>query len=94
MIVTEISFTPYTYKLNRMIGDVNLPDGASEGMELAVFIRTDEGVTGCCVGVGSAAQTLPNLADLVVGSDPRSLRSSLNRMTARALKNGNSGTNC
>lgn len=88
MIVTEISFTPYTYQMNRMIGDVNLPDGASEGIELAVFIRTDEGVTGCCVGVGSAAQTLPALADLVIGTDPRSVRSSWNRMTARAFKNG------
>ena len=88
MIVTEISFTPYTYQMNRMIGDVNLPDGAGEGMELAVFIRTDEGVTGCCVGVGSAAQTLPALSDLVIGTDPRSVRSSWNRMTARAFKNG------
>jgi len=88
VIVTEISFTPYTYQMNRMIGDVNLPDGASEGIELAVFIRTDEGVTGCCVGVGSAAQTLPALADLVIGTDPRSVRSSWNRMTARAFKNG------
>jgi len=88
MIVTEISFTPYTYQMNRMIGDVNLPDGASDGMELAVFIRTDEGVTGCCVGVGSAAQTLPALSDLVIGTDPRSVRSSWNRMTARAFKAG------
>jgi len=88
VIVTEILFTPYTYQMNRMIGDVNLPDGAGEGMELAVFIRTDEGVTGCCVGVGSAAQTLPALADLVIGTDPRSVRSAWNRMTARAFKNG------
>jgi L-alanine-DL-glutamate epimerase-like enolase superfamily enzyme len=88
MIVTEISFTPYTYQMNRMIGDVNLPDGVGEGMELAVFIHTDEGVTGCCVGVGSAAQTLPALADLVIGTDPRSVRSTWNRMTARAFKNG------
>ena len=71
-----------------MIGDVNLPDGASEGMELAVFVRTDEGVTGCSVGVGSAADTLRGLADLVIGTDPRSVRSSWNRMTARAFKAG------
>ena len=74
--------------MNRLIGDVNLPDGASEGLELAVFIRTDEGVTGCCVGVGSAADTIPGLADLVIGTDPRSVRSSWNRMTARAFKAG------
>ena len=74
--------------MNRLIGDVNLPDGASEGMELAVFVRTDEGVTGCCVGVGSAADTITGLADLVIGTDPRSVRSSWNRMTARAFKAG------
>lgn len=88
MIVTEISFTPYTYDLLRTIGDVNLPDGVNVGMELAVFIRTDEGVTGCSVAADSAAQILPKLADLVVGSDPRSTRSTWNLLTARAFKAG------
>jgi len=89
--VTEISFRPYTYELLRKIGDVNLPEGVSEGSELAVFVHTDEGVTGCSVGVGNADQTLPALADLVIGSDPRSVRSIWNRMTARAFKSGNHG---
>jgi L-alanine-DL-glutamate epimerase-like enolase superfamily enzyme len=89
--VTEISFKPYTYELLRTIGDVNLPEGVNEGFELAVFVHTDEGVTGCSVGVGNADQTLPALADLVVGSDPRSVRSIWNRMTARAFKAGNHG---
>ena len=88
MIVTEISFTPYIYKMRRLVGDVNYPDGVNEGMELAVFVRTDEGVTGCSVGTGSAAQTLPALADLVIGSDPRSVRGCWNRMTAFAFKGG------
>ena len=91
MKVTEISFRPYTYELLRKIGDVNLPEGVSEGSELAVFVHTDEGVTGCSVGVGNADQTLPALADLVIGSDPRSVRSIWNRMTARAFKAGNHG---
>jgi L-alanine-DL-glutamate epimerase-like enolase superfamily enzyme len=89
--VTEISFKPYTYELLRTIGDVNLPEGVNEGSELAVFVHTDEGVTGCSVGAGNADQTLPALADLVVGSDPRSVRSIWNRMTARAFKAGNHG---
>ena len=89
--VTEISFRPYTYELLRKIGDVNLPEGVSEGSELAVFVHTDEGVTGCSVGAGNADQTLPALADLVIGSDPRSVRSIWNRMTARAFKAGNHG---
>lgn len=88
MIVTDVSFTTYTYEMNRLVGDVNLPEGASEGAELAVFVHTDEGVTGCCVGIGSAAQTLPILADLVIGSDPRSVRGSWNRLTAFAFKGG------
>ena len=88
MIVTDISFTPYIYEMTRLVGDVNLPDGVSEGMELAVFVRTDEGVTGCCVAAGNAAQTLPTLADLVIGSDPRSVRGSWNRLTAFAFKGG------
>ena len=44
MKVTDISFTPYTYKMLRTIGDVNLPNGVNEGMELAVFIHTDDDV--------------------------------------------------
>ena len=91
MKVTEISFRPYTYELLRKIGDVNLPEGVSEGSELAVFVHTDEGVTVCSVGAGNADQTLPALADFVIGSDPRSVRSIWNRMTARAFKAGNHG---
>ena len=75
----------------RTIGDVNLPEGVNEGSELAVFVQTDEGVTGCSVGAGNAAQTLPMLTDLVIGTDPRSVRSTWNRMTARAFKQGNHG---
>ena len=75
----------------RKIGDVNLPEGVDAGMELAVFIQTDEGITGCSVGVDSATQTIPALADLVVGTDPRSVRSIWNRMTAKAFKAGNHG---
>ena len=91
MKVTEISFKPYTYTMLRTIGDVNLPDGVDEGMELAVFVHTDEGVTGCSVGAGNAEQSLPALVDLVIGTDPRSVRSTWNRMTARAFKQGNHG---
>ena len=91
MKVTEISFKPYTYELLRTIGDVNLPEGVNEGFELAVFVHTDEGVTGCSVGAGNAEQTLPALTDLVIGSDPRSVRSIWNRMTTRAFKAGNHG---
>ena len=91
MKVTEISFKPYTYELLRTIGDVNLPEGVNEGSELAVYVHTDEGVTGCSVGAGNAEQTLPALTDLVIGSDPRSVRSIWNRMTTRAFKAGNHG---
>ena len=88
MKVTEISFKPYTYDMLRTIGDVNLPEGVNGGMELAVFVHTDEGVTGCSVGADSAMQTLPMLTDLVVGTDPRSVRSTWNLLTSRAFKAG------
>ena len=88
MIVTGITFTPYTYDMLRTIGDVNLPEGVNGGMELAVFVHTDEGVTGCSVGADSAMQTLPMLTDLVIGTDPRSVRSTWNLLTSRAFKAG------
>ena len=88
MKVTEISFKPYTYDMLRTIGDVNLPEGVNEGSELAVFVHTDEGVTGCSVGASNAEQTIPGLIDIVIGTDPRSVRSAWNRMTGRAFKQG------
>ena len=88
MKVTEITFKPYTYDMLRTIGDVNLPEGVNEGSELAVFVHTDEGITGCSVGASNAEQTIPGLIDIVIGTDPRSVRSAWNRMTGRAFKQG------
>lgn len=88
MRIAKVSFVPYTYALRRPIGDVNLPDGVDEGLDLAVFVHTDEGLTGCCVGAAAAAQTLSQLEGLIVGSDPRSVRGCWDRMIALAFKGG------
>ena len=86
MIVTEITFTPYTYDMLRTIGDVNLPEGVNVGMELAVFVHTDEGVTGCSVGADSAALTVVAIDYANRGIDPA--HSDLSELLKAALAGG------
>ncbi|HTW99765.1 MAG TPA: mandelate racemase/muconate lactonizing enzyme family protein [Acidimicrobiales bacterium] len=88
MKICGVTFRAYTYALRRPIGDVNLPEGADDGLDLAVQVESDEGIVGESVGTAAAAQTLPQLAQLVDGADPRSVRGCWDRMVALAFKGG------
>jgi L-alanine-DL-glutamate epimerase-like enolase superfamily enzyme len=89
--ITSISCIPYAYQLRRPIGDVNLPEGADHGFDLAVFVHTDEDLTGVSVAPAAAAFAMPRLEGLLTGMDPRSVRACFDRMLAYAFKGGNSG---
>lgn len=77
--------------MRRPIGDVNLPDGADQGFDLAVFVHTDEDLAGVCVAPAAAAFAMPRLEGLITGLDPRSVRACFDRMLAFAFKGANSG---
>lgn len=91
MQITSITAIPYVYQLRRLIGDVNLPEGVDQGFDLAVFVHTDEDLTGVSVGAPAAAAVLGQLENLIKGMDPRSVRACFDKMLAYAFKGGNSG---
>jgi L-alanine-DL-glutamate epimerase-like enolase superfamily enzyme len=91
MRITSITAIPYVYDLRRPIGDVNLPDGADQGFDLAVFVHTDEDLTGVSVAPAAAGFALARLEGLLTGMDPRSVRACFDTMLAFAFKGGNAG---
>jgi L-alanine-DL-glutamate epimerase-like enolase superfamily enzyme len=89
--ITAITSIPYWYDLRRPIGDVNLPEGADQGFDLAVFVHTDEDLTGVAIGPAAAGFAITRLEGLLAGLDPRSVRACFDRMLAFAFKGGNAG---
>jgi L-alanine-DL-glutamate epimerase-like enolase superfamily enzyme len=92
MKITHVRTQPYTFEFARPIGDANLPEGGAVSHSLAIFIETDEGVTGISPG-GLGAQ--PHIHDLVnsllVGQDPRGVRGLWQKMVDAVFKSNNRG---
>lgn len=91
MRITAITWTPYEYTLRHPIGDVNLSEGVRHGSDLAVEVQTDAGVTGVTISYGGAGAAIDSLAPLLIGEDPRAVRSLWQRMVSAAFKAGNAG---
>jgi L-alanine-DL-glutamate epimerase-like enolase superfamily enzyme len=92
MRITGIRTVLYEYELTRPLGDVNLPDGFRHGADLAVFVDTDEGLTGTTIGSGGAAGPIAFLAELLTGRDPLAVRALWQLMVAAAFKGGKAGS--
>ena len=91
MKITGVRTKLYEVELTRSIGDANAPLGSRRMAGLAVFVDTDEDVTGVCAGSPVAVSTIESLADLIVGTDPRGVRGLWQRMVDYAFKDGNEG---
>ena len=91
MKITRIRTKPYEFELSRPIGDANFPEGRKRWTGLAVFIDTDEGLTGVSIGSPSVRRTIGNLGPLLIGEDPRGVRGLWKKMVDRAFKGGNRG---
>jgi L-alanine-DL-glutamate epimerase-like enolase superfamily enzyme len=89
--VTGVRAVPYNYTMNRLIGDVHLPDGTNAGSDMAVFVDTDEGISGVAVGYGQGTGALGQFAALLTGEDPRSVRGLWDKMQSLAFKMGATG---
>jgi L-alanine-DL-glutamate epimerase-like enolase superfamily enzyme len=89
MKVTGIRTKPYWYRTSRPFADVNFPEGRQDWAGLAVFIDTDEGLTG--VSTGGDASSIRALAPLVVGRDPAGVRGIWKAMVDQVFKGGNRG---
>ena len=91
MRITGVETVLYEYELSRPIGDVNIPDGMRRRADLAVFVRTDEGIDGVAVASRLGRSAIPTLATAIIGEDPLRHRGLWERMVRAAFKPGNEG---
>ena len=91
MRITGVRTALYEYELRRPIGDVQLPGGARGSAELAIFLTTDEGVTGVAIAGAGSGPTIRGLAEHLVGRDPRQVRGLYQLLTRLTFKAGLDG---
>ena len=91
MRITGVRTALYEYELRRPIGDVQLPGGARRSAELAVFVSTDEGVTGVAIAGAGSGPIVRGLAEHLVGRDPRQVRGIYQLLTRLTFKAGLDG---
>ena len=92
MKITGVRTMQYEIALSRPIGDANSPTGRRHSAQVAVFVETDEGLTGVSLGSPSARGHIHSMVnDLLVGRDPRGVRGLWKVMVDFAFKGGNRG---
>jgi L-alanine-DL-glutamate epimerase-like enolase superfamily enzyme len=91
MRITSVRTVLYEYELRRSIGDVQLPGGARRSAELAVFLDTDEGVTGVAIAGSGSGPIVGSLAEQLIGRDPRQVRGLYQLLTRLTFKAGLDG---
>ncbi len=91
MIITGIRTQPFQIKMKRFIGDANNPIGRGTMTANALWIDTDEGVSGISMA-GAPDPILRSLVDdILVGKDPRGVLGHWNNMIDYVFKGGNRG---
>jgi L-alanine-DL-glutamate epimerase-like enolase superfamily enzyme len=92
MKITQVRTHAYEIKLNRAISDANNPVGFDRMPMLAVWLDTDEGVTGISLISPGARNHIHGMVnELMVGRDPRGVRGHWKRMMDAVFKGGNRG---
>jgi L-alanine-DL-glutamate epimerase-like enolase superfamily enzyme len=86
--ITGVRTALYEYGVLRPIGDVQLPDGARRIAELAVFVTTDEEPIGVAIGAPASRPIVHQLAEHLVGRDPREVRGLHDLMLRLTFKAG------
>lgn len=92
MKITGVRTKLFEMALDRPLGDSNGPDGRDWMPSLAVWIDTDDGLTGTAIGgAGSQGHIQSLVNSLLVGHDPRGVRGLWKKMVDFAFKGGNKG---
>jgi len=90
MKITGVRSQPYQIKMKRPIGDANNPSGGDVMTASAIWLDTDEGISG--IATGHASGLLKSMVDkLLVGKDPRGVMGHWNTMVDHVFKGGNRG---
>ena len=90
MKITGVRSQLYEIELTRPLGDANFPEGNTHVAMSALWLDTDEGVTGVSFGGGETVEHMVN--ELLVGRDPRGVRGHWKRMVDAVFKGNNRGT--
>ncbi|CAN5751774.1 mandelate racemase/muconate lactonizing enzyme family protein [soil metagenome] len=92
MKVTGVRTKSYEIELTRPLGDANDPSGCTHLAMMAVFLDTDEGLTGVALSGPGMEKTIKGMVDnLIVGRDPRGVRGLWKRMVDQVFKGNNRG---
>ncbi|MCB0185763.1 MAG: hypothetical protein KDE31_15955, partial [Caldilineaceae bacterium] len=71
MKITGVRTQLYQFEMTRHLGDANSPRGWKQGGHLAVWIETDEGISGVTLSSGSARRHIHAFVEqMLVGADP------------------------
>lgn len=89
MKITGYRVENYLMKMDRAVGDANLPSGVDLLPGSILFLETDENVTGIALGYGGAG--IESLFPAVEGCDPRAAVSLWITMNDWLHKGGNEG---
>ena len=91
MKITGIRTQPYQIAMKRPIGDANNPVGGDTMISGALWLDTDEGLSGIAM-TGAPAGLMQTMVDrLLVGKDPRGVLGHWNEMVDYVFKGGNRG---
>jgi L-alanine-DL-glutamate epimerase-like enolase superfamily enzyme len=92
MQITGVRTKLYEIELTRRLGDANNPPGRKRAANVAVFMDTDEGITGVSVAAPAARAHIHSLVEnLLLEQDPRGARGLWKKMVDLAFKGGNRG---
>ena len=92
MKVTNVRTQSYEVELTRPLGDANDIRGCTHTATMAVYLDTDEGLTGIALSGPGMEKTIKGLVDdLIVGHDPRGVRGLWKRMMDQVFKGNNRG---
>jgi L-alanine-DL-glutamate epimerase-like enolase superfamily enzyme len=92
MKITGVRTLIYRFNMKRRLGDANSPQGWQQATHMAVFIDSDDGITGVALGSTSARAYIHAFVDdLLIGKDPRGVRGLWQLMVDRVFKGNNRG---
>lgn len=91
MKITGIRTQPYAIEMHRPIGDANNPVGGNLMASTAIWLDTDEGISGISMGRGGDGLMKAMVDNLLVGKDPRGVLGHWNTMVDHVFKGGNRG---
>lgn len=92
MKVTNVRFHSYEIELTRPLGDANDIRGCTHITPMAVYLDTDEGLTGIAFSGFGMEKMIKGMVDgLIVGHDPRGVRGLWKKMMDQVFKGNNRG---